>query len=131
MLGDVVPTAVGIAGGSIGGGILIWAFRAWLQIDKTRQGQTTDTRDQLDKSHDREEELQVQIGNLQKSIGGLHDEINTIKRAASVADAHAEGLRVELEWRERQVTRLEAELKTLTTEKAVLERELAECRGGG
>jgi predicted nucleic acid-binding Zn-ribbon protein len=68
---------------------------------------------------------------LEAENAQLHDEINAIKARVSVAESHAEGLRVEITWREAQALRLEAEIIRLQTEIARLESELAKLRRRG
>lgn len=135
---SVIDSVIPYAGGSLfGGGLLLYGLRMYFAADQARQKQTNETRDQLDKSHAREEELQKHIGTLQTEISNLHQQINELKTATAIATAHEQGLRIELEYAERQVKRLEKELeeadeelRTLRADKVQLQQALTEARGG-
>jgi septal ring factor EnvC (AmiA/AmiB activator) len=108
---DVVAPA---AGGLVGGSLLLYGVRVWFSVDKSRQQQVGDIQARLTM-------VRQQRDAQETEIAALHDQLNQARTDASVHKAHAEGLRVELEWRERQVARLEAEIERGQKEIARLE----------
>jgi predicted RNase H-like nuclease (RuvC/YqgF family) len=128
VLSDVVPT---VAGGVLGSGLLVYAVRVVFYADKSRQRADEDRQKQQTAVQERLDLSRSRVDTLETENAKLHDEINAIKMRVSVAESHAEGLRVEITWREAQALRLEVEIARLQTEIARLESELARLRRRG
>lgn len=103
--------------------ILTYGIRVWFSMDKARQRQSDNIVESLDRARARIETLEAENATL-------HDEMNTLKATASNSLAHAEGLRIELEWREKQVARQTAEIGQLHVLVGQLQAQLA-AQGGG
>lgn len=126
VLSDVVPT---VAGGVFGSGLLVYAVRIVFYADKSRQRADDDRQKQQVAVQDRLDVSRSRVDILETENAQLHDEINSIKMRVSVAESHAEGLKVEITWKEAQALRLEAEISRLQAEIARLEAELTRLRG--
>lgn len=126
VLSDVVPT---VAGGVFGSGLLVYAVRVVFYADKSRQRADEDRQKQQAAVQERLDLSRVRVDTLETENARLHDEINGIKMRVSVAESHAEGLRIEVTYLEQQAQRLEFEIARLQTEIARLEAELTRLRG--
>lgn len=128
VLSDVVPT---VAGGVFGSGLLVYAVRIVFYADKSRQRADEDRQKQQAAVQERLDLSRTRVDALEAENAQLHDEINSIKMRVTVAESHAEGLKVEITWKEAQALRLEAEIARLQAEIARLETQLATLRRRG
>jgi chromosome segregation ATPase len=128
VLSDVIPT---VAGGVFGSGLVVYGVRSVFYADKRQQRAGEDQQKQLTAVQERLDLSRTRVDTLETENARLHDEINDIKMRVAVAESHAEGLKVEITWREQQALRLEQEIARLQTEIARLESELTRLRRRG
>ena len=104
-------------------GLFIWAARIALSVDRSRLHQVEDIQTRLTASRTRVDELETEVAKL-------HDELNEQRLKTGRSTSRAEGLQVELEWRSRQVTRMEGEIVRLREDIARLETAAGKPRLG-